>query len=263
VARLRGQVALVTGASSGIGKAIAFALAAEGADVAVVARRGELLRKVADGIREQESGALAFLADITDPAAVDAAFEAVIGRFGHLDILVNNAGGNVPRRSLAEVTVESWRAVVDLNLTGAFLCTRAGLRIMRSQGRGTIINIASWAGRRPAVLSGPAYSAAKAGLIVLNQSINLEERRHGIRACVILPGEVDTPIMETRLHPPLPAARATMLQPEDVAAAVVFVTTLPHRATVEEVVIQPTVLRNQAEDWLAVRSTAATKADSV
>lgn len=255
MARLGGQVALVTGASGGIGKATALAFAAEGADVAVVARRGELLNQVAEAIRAQDSGALAFPADITDPAAVDAVLEAVLARFGRLDILVNNAGGNVPHRSLAEVTVENWRAVVDLNLTGAFLCTRAALRVMRSQGRGTVINIASWAGRRPAVLSGAAYSAAKAGLIVLNESVNLEERRHGIRACVIMPGEVDTPIMETRLYPPSPAARATMLQPEDVAAAAVFVTTLPHRATVDELVIQPTVLRNHGEDRLAARGT--------
>ena len=161
---------------------------------------------------------------------------------------MNNAGINMPQRTLADITVEGWQATIAVNLTGAFLCTRAVLPTMRAQGKGTIINISSGSGKRPSVHGGVAYSASKAGFNSFNESINLAERKNGIRACLIVPGEVNTPHVEKRLYPPSPEARAIMLQPEDVAAAAVFVATMPRRATVEELVLKPTVIRNRDDD---------------
>jgi NADP-dependent 3-hydroxy acid dehydrogenase YdfG len=119
---------------------------------------------------------------------------------------------------------------------------------MRERHTGTIINVSSMAGKRASLLSGVAYSAAKAALNSFTDSINLAERPNGIRACVICPGEVATPIMKLRPYPPSDEAMATMLQPEDVAAAVLLVASLPQRAAIEEILIRPTVLRDVGED---------------
>lgn len=246
--RLEGKVALVTGASSGIGWASALALAAEGAAVAVAARRADRLEALVGEVRAMGVDALTCPADVSDPAAVDEMVGRVLERFGRLDILVNNAGINLPGRGMEETTVESWNTIVGLNLTGAFLCARAVLPVMRSQGYGTIVNVVSWSGKRAMLRTGPAYCASKAGLLSLNESINLAERPRGIRSCVICPGEVETEALDRRPKPVSAAARATMMQSEDLAAAVVFVATLPQRATVEEMVIRPTILRNPGDD---------------
>ena len=119
---------------------------------------------------------------------------------------------------------------------------------MRERRRGTIINVSSMAGKRASLLSGPAYSAAKAGLNSFTESLNLAERANGIRASVVCPGEVATPIMKLRPYPPSDEAMATMLQPEDVADAVLLVAALPQRATIDELLIRPTVLRDVTED---------------
>src|SRR5207302_8274676 len=129
-------------------------------------------------------------------------------------------------------------------LHGTFQVTGAALPAMRRQGGGTIVNVSSIAGVTASLLAGPAYSAAKAAVVSFTQSINLAERSHGIRACAICPGEVATPIMERRPHPPSAAARATMLQPEDIAETILHVAALPDRAAVELVTIRPTVLRD-------------------
>lgn len=242
MARLQGQVALVTGASIGIGKAVAMALAGEGANIAIAARQVKPLARVADEIRAQGTEVLDYSADVTDPTAVAAMIASVLERFERLDILVNNVGGNVLDRSLSELTVENWQALIDVNLTSAFLCTRAVVPCMRTQGRGTIINIASGAGKRPVLAAGGAYSAAKAGLFNFTESLRLELRQHGIRACLISPGPTDTPVHDTAPYPISAEDRAIWLQPEDVAAAVVFAATLSHRATVEELSIRPTVV---------------------
>jgi NAD(P)-dependent dehydrogenase (short-subunit alcohol dehydrogenase family) len=179
---------------------------------------------------------------------VDRLIQRVLSAWGRIDVLVNNAGLNVPKRDLDEVSIEDWRAIVDGNLNGPFILTRAVLPTMRQQRGGTIINISSMAGVRPSILSGPAYGASKAALNSFTESINAAERRHGIRACVICPGEVETPIMDLRPYPPSAAARKTMLQPEDVAEAALLVAALPPRAAVELILIRPTILRDVNED---------------
>jgi NADP-dependent 3-hydroxy acid dehydrogenase YdfG len=238
-------VAVVTGAGTGIGRAAAVALAGAGAAVALSGRRAGPLEEVAAEIRAGGGEALAVPGDVADPQDVAALFAAVLERWGRVDVLLNNAGINVPARGIHDVSLEDWRQVVAVNLSGSFYCAREALETMRRQRSGTIINLVSLAAKRAGVISGVAYSAAKAGQASLTQSINAEERAFDVRACSIFPGEVDTPIIDLRPVVPPDAARATMLQPEDVAAAVLLVATLPQRAMIEEIVIRPTVQRDQ------------------
>jgi NAD(P)-dependent dehydrogenase (short-subunit alcohol dehydrogenase family) len=144
--------------------------------------------------------------------------------------------------------VADWHAVLQVNLSGTFLMTHAVLPVMREQGAGTIVNVSSIAGLRARGFTGPAYNAAKAGVNSLTESVNLAERRNGIRACAVCPGEVATPILDNRPTPPTAEARALMLQPEDVARSIVFVATLPPRATVELLSIYPTVHRDMTDE---------------
>jgi NADP-dependent 3-hydroxy acid dehydrogenase YdfG len=247
VARLDGRIAIVTGGGSGIGEATAAALAREGAKVAVVGRRPGPLEDLVGALAEEGHTAFAAAADVTDPEAVTDLVAQVRERWGRIDVLVNSAGINVPGRDLASLSVADWDAVLRVNLTGTFLVTHAVLPIMREQRSGTIINVSSIAGYRAMALTGPAYNAAKAGVNAFTESINLADRRHGIRACAVCPGEVATPILELRPQPPSTEARASMLQPEDLAETIVFVATLPQRANVELLTIYPTEQR----DWTA------------
>ena len=245
--RLAGQVAVVSGGGTGIGESTAEALAHEGARVAVVGRRSEPLEAVAAGLTRAGRTAVAVPGDVTDADAVDGVVDEVMARWGRIDVLVNSAGTNVPRRDLASLSAADWDAILRVNLTGTFLMTAAVLPGMRQQGSGTIVNVSSIAGYRAMALTGPAYNAAKAGVNAFTESVNLAERRHGIRACAVCPGEVATPFLEQRPQPPSAEARASMLQPEDLAAAVLFVATLPQRANVELLTMYPTEQR----DWTA------------
>ena len=240
--RMDGQVAVVTGAGSGIGLATATAFAREGCRVALVGRRPEPLQAAAYALGEH---CVALPADVSDAEAVARVVDEVVVRWGRVDVLVNNAGLNVVQRSTEAVSAQDWATVLDVNLTGTFLVTRAVLPTMRAQGCGTVLNVSSYAGWRAMALTGPAYSAAKAGVNSFTESLNLTERRHGIRACAVCPGEVATPIMDRRPVPPSAEARAAMLQPEDLAQTLLFLATLPQRASIELLTITPTVQR----DW--------------
>jgi NADP-dependent 3-hydroxy acid dehydrogenase YdfG len=243
--KLTGQVAIVTGASSGIGKATAYALAEEGAKVAIVARSADVINQMADEINGKGGAAIAYAADVANADAVERFVANVVHEWGRIDLLFANAGVNTKQRNLHDMSVEQWDYVIDVNLNGVLYCVRAVLPQMRTQHEGTIITLASMAGRRSGVMSGVAYGASKAGAVSISHSINAEEKINGIRATAILPGEVATAILDLRPNPPSAEARATMLQPEDVAETVVFVAGLPHRVTIDELWITPTIQRER------------------
>jgi NADP-dependent 3-hydroxy acid dehydrogenase YdfG len=246
MAELTGKVAWVTGAGSGIGEAAALALAREGATVVRSGRRAEPLQSVANRIKTAGGNGHPVPIDVTDAAAVNQAAADIKERFGRLGILVNNAGSNVTERSWAKLDSLRIDAVLNANLTSAFYCAAAALAIMRPQKEGLLIHTASWAGRFVGLLSGPAYVAAKHGVVAMSHSINMEEFMHGIRSTVLCPAEVATPILDKRPKPVTPEERARMIQPEHMADLIVYVAKLPATICINEVLISPTWNRGYA-----------------
>jgi NAD(P)-dependent dehydrogenase (short-subunit alcohol dehydrogenase family) len=219
-----------------VGQAVALKFAAAGWQVGLVGRRAAALEETAAlagaGARERVA---AFPCDISAPDAVAAMGEQVLARLGDVDVLVNAAGMNVRQRSLEALSVEDWQLVLATNLHGAYYCVRAFLPRMRERGAGTIININSDVGKLARDVAGAAYVASKFGLRGLTQQINVEERGRGIRACSILPRDINTPLLDKRPQPPPAEARARMLQPEDLADCVWLVATLPPRVVLDEI----------------------------
>jgi len=237
--RLTNKIALVTGGGSGIGLAITRAFLVEGARVAITGRQQSKLRKAADSLA---AGDRLFVetADVSQVEQVQKLVGRVQERLGPIDILVNNAGLNIRRRAFRELSPESWRLLMQANLDGAFYCIHAVLPGMLERRDGVIINISSVAGKRASPLGGAAYAASKFGMSALGLCLAAEEKDSGIRVCNIYRGEVDTPILENRPQPLTPEQLQRILQPEDVAAAVLFVATLPSRVSIPELVIKPT-----------------------
>lgn len=235
---IAGRAAIVTGASQGIGLAIARALAAERAAVTICARGAENLEKAAAALREDGAEVLAIAGDVTDPETTPRLVEGCLARFGHLDILVNNAGKGAPVR-LADQTPELWRASFELNLFSAVRLSLACAAHMRSAGWGRIVNIGSRVGREPDPYFAP-YAAAKAGLMNFTQSLSDAFARHGITANCVIPGLIRSEaveeaaetsagavgassekVMEEMLRRrPIPAGR--LGEPHDVAGIVVY-----------------------------------------
>jgi NADP-dependent 3-hydroxy acid dehydrogenase YdfG len=237
--RLPEMVCLVTGGGSGIGLAVARALLDEGARVGITGRNQDKLRSASGQLAGGER-LLALSADVANPEQVKRLVHQINERWGPVDLLVNNAGLNIKERKIRELTPQTWRLLIGANLDGAFYCIQAILPQMLERRDGTIININSVAGKRPSPLGGAAYAAAKAGLHALGVCLAAEEKDSGLRVCNIYPGEVDTPILEVRPQPVTAEQRRLILQPEDVAAAVLFVATLPPRVSVPELIIKPT-----------------------
>lgn len=233
------KTALVTGGGTGVGRAVALALAREGCRVAVSGRREEKLLETA-ALRRGEPRILTSHADVADRSSVERLFAWAARELGPIDILVQCAGINVRRRALAELDPEDWERVLAVNASGAFYCMRAVLPQMRERRDGLIVNVSSVAGKRASVLGGVAYSASKFALTALGTCAGLEEGKNGIRVTNIYPGEVNTPILDARPVPVSAEHRASILQPEDVAAAVVMLARLPARARIPEIVITPT-----------------------
>jgi NAD(P)-dependent dehydrogenase (short-subunit alcohol dehydrogenase family) len=236
--RLEGKIAVITGGGSGIGLAAARDFLAEGAKVAITGRDAAKLQRAADSLKGGDR-LLHHAADLVEPAQVEALAKKVADKLGPVDILVNTAGMNVKNRALREVTPESWKQQVAANLDSAFFCVKAFLPAMLERKAGLIICINSVAGLRAGPLGGIAYDAAKFGLRGMTTCLAEELRETGIRVTSIFPGEVDTPILENRPTPVTAEHKQRILQPEDVAAAVLFVATLPARAAVPELVIKP------------------------
>jgi NADP-dependent 3-hydroxy acid dehydrogenase YdfG len=241
MAELTGKVAWVTGAGTGIGLAGAQALADAGAHVVLSGRRAAVLEEAAAGIKKGGGKAEALAVDVSDRQAVAKASADIVARHKRLDVLVNNAGSNIPKRWLKDLTAENWEMMIGANLNSAAYTTIAVLPTMRAQKDGVIINVSSWAGRyAPSRVAGPSYSAAKHAMVDLTLSINREECAHNIRACVICPGEVATPILNNRPVKLTPEELARMLQPEDLGRTIRFVATAPAHVCFNEIVMGPT-----------------------
>jgi NADP-dependent 3-hydroxy acid dehydrogenase YdfG len=240
VTNLNGKIAWVTGAGTGIGEAGALALAREGMTVVLTGRRKEPLDAVAKRIVADGGKATVRPADVANAAAVRKVAEAIAAEHGRLDVLVNNAGLNIPERSWQKLKPEGIESVIGANLAGPFYVVQAALPIMRAQGGGLMIHTASWAGRFIGPVSGPAYMAAKHGVVAMSHSINLEECQNGIRSSVLCPGEVATPIMQHRSPPELPETLARMLQSDDMGNLIAYIARQPAHVCINEVVISPT-----------------------
>jgi NAD(P)-dependent dehydrogenase (short-subunit alcohol dehydrogenase family) len=238
--QLQGKTALVTGGGTGIGWATAKALAAEGCRVAIAGRRVDVLRQAAESV-QSEHPILYHEVDVADRASVNALFAWAEKELPPLDILVQAAGVNIKTRMMADMQPEQWDQVMAINATGVYNCLYAALPSMRARRDGLVVIISSISGLRAAPLGGVAYNASKFAATALGISVGGEEAKNGIRITSIFPGEVETPILEHRPQPVSAERRATMLQPEDVAAMVVSVAQLPPRAHVPEIIIKPLV----------------------
>jgi NADP-dependent 3-hydroxy acid dehydrogenase YdfG len=233
-------LAWITGGSSGIGLATAHELSAAGYVVALTPRREDAMQAACSQIEARGGSAIYATADVADAGQVDRAHRDIAARAGPVSVLVNSAGFNIARRDWAEVTTEDFGATVSANLNGTFHAITAVLPAMRAARDGVIVNIASWAGRYVAAGAGPAYTAAKHAVFALTSSLNMAEVVNGIRACALCPGEVDTPIMDARTHPPTPQQRAAMLGADDVARLIRIVVELPPSVLLGELVLTPT-----------------------
>lgn len=242
---LAGRVALVTGASSGIGEGAALALAEAGATVAVAARRADRLESLVKRIESSGGKALALPGDVVDEAVARRIVEQTVKRLGRLDILVNSAG-IIQAGGVENANTDEWRRVLEVNLLATLYTCTAAIAPMRAQGGGDIINISSTAGRRAAAPFGP-YSTSKFGLTGMTEGLRQEVGKYGIRVCIIEPGATTTEVADSISDPNYRKAMQShvskdgAMKPEDVADAIVFVLSLPHRANVSQLLIRPTI----------------------
>ncbi len=237
---LKGKIAWVTGGGSGIGQAAALEIAKAGAKVVVTGRRAESLAETRDLVARAGGHAEPEALDVTDRDAVERAAKAILSRHGRVDILVNCAGVNIPKRFFKDLAASEWDRVVEANLNGALYCTLAVLPSMRERRDGLVINIGSWFARYQGYVGGAAYNASKQALTGLTHQLNMEEGMHGIRACVVHPGETVTPMQRARPKPPSPEDQARMLKMEDLGRVVRFVAESPAHVCVNEIVVTPT-----------------------
>lgn len=238
--KLDGQVVVITGGGSGVGKAAAGLFLQAGARVVISGRNADKLTAAAAELNGGDRLAT-IPADVADAAQCQRLIDAATERFGQVHILVNNAGMNLKDRAFRDMTPAAWDAMIRANLDGAFYCTAAVLPQMLARKDGVIVNVVSIAGKRANPLGGVAYVASKFGMGALGTVLANEERENGIRVSNIYPGEIDTPILEQRPRPVTEEQRAVILKAEDVAEAVLFVASLPARVSIPELIMKPSV----------------------
>ncbi len=238
---LKGKIAWITGGGSGVGRAVAHALAKAGAQVYISGRRREPLDEAVSEIVATEGLAHAIACDVADPESTRSTIGEIMTRHGCLNIYVGAAGYNINRRQFSNLTAEEAGGIIATNLGGAFNASSAALAAMREARDGLLVHIGSWSGRRVRAFSGPAYTAAKAGLLAMSESLNLEVALQGIRSTVIIPGGIDTPLLDNLPTPLPPEQRAKLLRPSDCADAVLWVARLPARVRIDEITITPTI----------------------
>ncbi len=246
--QLDGQIAIITGAGTGIGREAALMFADEGAKLVLSGRRIEPLNEVVALIEAKGGSAVAKSVDMEDGDAAAALGAWTLAEFGQVDVLVNNAGHSSHVRSIQYVGVEEWESVFKVNVEGVYRLTQSVVGAMVERGEGTVITTSSYAALHPGLLGGAAYSAAKAASYNMMRGINAELNSKGIRASTIMPAEVDTPILDNRPHNPDAEARATMMMPEDVAAAILLCATMPGRTVIEEIVLSAKQPRDRTID---------------
>ncbi|MEM8806209.1 MAG: SDR family oxidoreductase [Cyanobacteria bacterium P01_G01_bin.38] len=228
---------LVTGASTGIGKATAIAFAKAGFEVALVSRSKPKLSALADELMAIGAPNVGvFPIDLAALTQIKPAIEQIVDTFGALDILVNNAGMGYTG-SLSEMSLDDWQHVINLNLTSAFQCIQAVLPSMRTRQTGLIVNIASIAARQ-AFPDWGAYGVSKAALLALSRAVSVEEKGHGVRITTVLPGAVNTPLWDTDTVQ-ADFDRSGMLTPEMVANSILHTALLPAEAVIEELTLMP------------------------
>jgi len=229
------HVALVTGATAGIGRATAFALGRAGYRVGACARTAGRVEALVAELRAEGITAAGRAADVGRPDAVEALVNAVTTELGPVDTLINNAGIAI-FRPLTDLSLEEWDATMATNLRSLYLVTRAVLPGMLERKSGIIVNVASLAGRNP-IAGGTAYVASKHAVLGFSKSLMLEVRKNGVRVLAICPGSVNTALIRN-MRPP-PSREGEMLEPEDVAQAILDAVRMPPRATVSEIDIRP------------------------
>ena len=241
--KLDGKVAVVVGATSGMGRATALSYAREGASLVISGRRAGLLQELGEQIAaETGKTALGVACDAGERDQVESLINSARAQFGRIDILVYASGMNHPDRSLAATPPEKWEQVLRVNLTGAFHCTQVVAPVMREQGEGLIIYISSLSALRGDNVSGIPYQASKRGLDGISLGVMAEEKQNGIRTSVVYPGLCDTPLVFQRPQPPSQEVLDQALLPEDVAEACLYIAALPPRCHVPELTLLPSRL---------------------
>lgn len=257
--RMDGRTVLTTGASSGIGAGIAREFALAGAHVYAAARRVDHIA-AAVGVELVDSGSVSPIAlDVTDQRAV-AELAEHLASVDPIDTLVCAAGVNVTDRRIAQLTLEDWHRLVSTNLDGVFYCITSTLDQIRAR-EGDIVIISSVAASWPDH-SGAGYGATKSGLLGLARGVGIDEHMNGVRVTTILPGIVDTPILDKRPIPPRPEVREWSLKPEDIAASALLAVTLPARANIAEMTLVSTRLQSLGKTQQANPELPSSLADS-
>lgn len=236
--KLQGKIALITGGGTGIGAGMARAFASEGAQVIICGRRQQVLEQSAaacQGIYPVRTVPV----DIADLKQVQTMVDWIDREVGPLDILINNAGVNVRQRKMSELQPDGWQTIIDANMTGVYNLIYTVLPQMRQRKDGIIITVSSTAAVRPNSLGGGAYSASKQGINALMKVLSDEEGENGIRATIINPGEVNTPLLDGRPVPVSAEHKHRILQPSDLAAAALYVATQPANVHIGEITIKP------------------------
>lgn len=233
------RIAVVTGAGTGVGQSIALKLAAAGWQVVILGRQQKTLNGTIAKAAAGGPPMLPLVVDVSNATEVRAMAATVLAKFGSVEVLVNAAGTNVPNRALEVLSDDDYQLMINTNLHGSYYCVQAFLPAMRKQGSGTIVNIISDSALGASPKAGPGYVMSKFGVRGLTQAINAEERGRGIRACSVLPGDIDTALLDRRPQPPSADARSRMLTADDVADCALLAINLPSRAIVEELLIRP------------------------
>ncbi len=233
---IKNKVVVITGASKGIGKATALALAKNGARLAISARSKDLLAETAKSVEELGGQVFTFTGDMSDEDQIISFVSQTADKFGRIDILINNAGFGY-FHNIADFTTADWDEMFNLNVRGLFIATRESLPHLRKAGESVVVNVASLAGKN-AFINGGGYAATKHAVVGFSRCLMLEERKNGVRVLVICPGSVATNFFDDH-HDTFDPKKDRILRPEDVADSIIHMIQLPQRAMVSEIDIRP------------------------